>query len=85
MKTRKTVEIETLLRQGNAYLAAPHTTEQNRVGAYVLLEGALHAANRYKGWGLLVIPGKQFFSTVKDNEFPNGRWIISDESRRFYY
>jgi hypothetical protein len=79
MKSHKTVKIETLLAQGNAYLASAHSSPESRVGAYVLLEGALHAAKRYRGWGLLEIPGQQFFDESSQ------KWVISDESRRFYY
>ena len=78
MKSNKTIAIEKILQYGNAYLASAHSTPERRIGAYILLEGALHDARRYKGYGLLEVDGQRFDAATK-------KWIITDETRRFYY
>lgn len=78
MKAKKTLAVEALLTSVNNYLAASHSTPERRIGAFVVLETALHAANRYKGWGLIE-RGDQRFDHVAC------KWVITDETLRFYY
>lgn len=81
-KPRKTLSIAKLKEQVNAYLAhdGQHSTSERRIGAYIALEAALHEANAYKGYGYLTRPelGQRF------DEAAN-KWIVKDETRRFYY
>ena len=55
MKTRKTVELTKLLEMANHYFAceSPHITAANRIGASIMLEAALSAANAYAGFNYL--------------------------------
>lgn len=49
---RKTVSVERLRDAANTFLAFPTTTEEMAKGCIGLLETALMAANRYKGFNI---------------------------------
>ena len=80
-KSRKTVSVAKVLAGVNAYLASdsPHITPEMRHGASVVLHSVLHDSGNYEGFGYQTIPGKQYFDAQTHE------WVMSDESRRFYY
>lgn len=52
-RARKTVEIEKILDYANGFLSAKGGTPESRYGVICLIEQALFAANRYRGFTYL--------------------------------
>ena len=77
MKAKKLIAIETLRTDCNAYIASLSSTPERRIGAAAVLENALHAANRYRGYAYLE-RGSQRFDVVAN------KWTITDETLRYY-
>jgi hypothetical protein len=81
-KSRKTVEIEKLLDYANGYLASDYTNggapgdRQRRQGVIDMLEAALHAIGRYRGYVYLD-------ETQITKSMPGIRWDAEDRSGRF--
>lgn len=70
---RKTIEIETLVKYCNGFLAAPGGTSDSRYGVICVIEAALYKAQAYKGFLYL---GQE---EVKETDKPGIRYIV-DES-----
>lgn len=81
---RKTVPLDRILEEGNRFLASAYGDRQFRLGVICMLETALLAGQRYKGFGYLsakeVPPGE--LPGIKNN----GTSIVSfpDDTRRRY-
>lgn len=94
-KSRKTVEIETLLNYANGYLASDYANggapgdRQRRQGVIDLLEAALNAAGRYRGYCYLdetqitkSEPGIRWDTDPYDDRV--ARFANTDNTRRRY-
>lgn len=67
---RKTIEVETLVKYCNGFLAAPGGTADSRYGVISVLEAALFKAQAYKGFLYL---GQD---EVRKEDKPGIRYII---------
>ena len=87
MRMRKTLEIETLREQVNAYLAneSPYVTADMRLGAAMVLETALHATGNYGGYNFLGWLNGGCDAWMTAGEPADRAPFIGDESRRVYY
>ena len=78
MKAKKTIAVESLRTVVNDYLAADHSTRERRIGAFVVLETALHAANRYRGYAMLERGDQKF-------DYVACKWTVVDDTLRYYF
>jgi hypothetical protein len=78
MKPKKTIAVESLRTVVNSYLASDHSTPERRIGAFVILQDALHAANRYKGYAMLERGDQKF-------DYVASKWNVVDDTLRYYF
>jgi hypothetical protein len=69
---RKTIEVGKLLKMTNAFLAAKHTTAEEREGVCALIEGVLFETGNYEG-----------FRYLEGSDYPDE--VVYAGSRRFYF
>lgn len=69
---RKTIEVGKILKMANTFLAAKHTTDDEREGVCALLEAVLHESGNYEG-----------FRYLDAKDYPDE--IVFAGSRRFYF
>ena len=92
-KDRKTVSIDMLLDYANGYLAADYSgadhieCQNRRQGVIDLLEGALHAVKRYRGFSYLddkVIAKSKPGIRWVEGQAPKHTFHETDSTRRRY-
>jgi hypothetical protein len=90
MKSRKTVNVASLLAEANRKLALPdseYVTPDFRKGVASMIEAVLHATGNYKGYnfhGWTTDGGCDKWIALNDPSADKAPYI-GDETRRFYY